>query len=161
MAHFLFNGFSKFFLHFLMSKKGWGKHMNRIVKSYITEFLIGDIQDAWCCLTTTIALFVYFSVPWLHLIYYIKKTNLRTVMNLFWRSWNKLHVIFYILALRQVLINLCEKTQYLHNREFFFQKEKLFRTIPVLDFSSNCCIVLWVFFWKTEILCCAPVWFNP
>ena len=50
-------------------------------------------------------------------------------MNLFWRSWNKLHVIFYILALRQVLINLCEKTQYLHNREFFFQKEKLFKNI--------------------------------
>ena len=49
--------------------------MNRIVKSYITEFLIGDIQDAWCCLTTTIALFVYFSVPWLHLIYYIKENK--------------------------------------------------------------------------------------
>ena len=62
-------------------------------------------------------------------------------MNLFWRSWNKLHVIFYILALRQVLINLCEKTQYLHNREFFFQKGKLFKNYLFLNFSWNCCIV--------------------
>ena len=38
-------------------------------------------------------------------------------------------MLFYILALRQVLINPCEKTQYLHNREFFFQKEKLFKII--------------------------------
>lgn len=112
----------------LWVKKGVGKIWIELL-NHTLQFLIRNKQDAWCCLTTTIALFVYFSVPWLHLIYYIKKTNLRTVMNLFWRSWNKLHVIFYILALRQVLINLCEKTQYLHNREFFFQKEKLFKII--------------------------------
>ena len=129
--------------------------------NHTLQFLIRNKQDAWCCLTTTIALFVYFSVPWLHLIYYIKKTNLRTVMNLFWRSWNKLHVIFYILALRQVLINLCEKTQYLHNREFFFQKEKLFKIIRFFGFLVKLLHCFLFCFWKTEILCCAPVWFNP
>ena len=103
--------------------------MNRIVKSYLT--ILNREQTGCLMLPYHYYCFVCLLLCTLTAfnLLHKKKTNLRTVMNLFWRSWNKLHVIFYILALRQVLINLCEKTQYLHNREFFFQKEKLFQII--------------------------------